>query len=757
MVAQPGNLLLVSHVASEREQIAQVLAEDSHLVRIAEDTDSALSIIRHEKPELVLIDTALAGESAFRLCRKLRDGGELAEIAVLVLLDGVSAGAEALALDCGADDVMQRPVDKLGLRLRIRSLLKHRKALANVRGALEHLVEKRTSQLQKEVAAHKCTAEMLLESQGRYALAAQGANDGLWDWDLLTNKIHFSPRLKNMLGHSASAAMDSPEQWFEHVNRQDIDQLWAELIAHLEGHTERLAAECRIQRKDGTTRWLLVRGMAIRDRAGTPYRIAGSQTDITPRKLMELQLRHDAFHDMLTNLPNRALFLDRLNCAIAKMKRNENYRYAVLLLDVDRFKLVNDSLGHAMGDRLLIEFARRLRECPRATDTVARLGGDEFVVLLDEVDGLAGAKVMIERIQRAFESPLDVQGRQIFVSSSIGLAFGKPRYQVAEDLLRDADIALYRAKALGPGKVQSFLSGMHEKVVSQLNSQNELREAVKDCRQFVLHYQPILSLRNGRLAGFEALIRWNHPVRGMVFPADFIPEAEQGELISPITYWILRTVCMRLKAWESDAQRKLPLFVNINMSVKSLSDPGFAYAVGQIISAAHVEPSQIKFELTESSLMKEPELALLTLSCLKATGVELMVDDFGTGYSCLSYLHRLPMNALKIDRSFVSSVPSEARNMEIVRTIALLAERLGLQTVAEGIETQEQCQWLKSIGCQLGQGYLFSRPLNAEDAYEFLGRDLASTVHHRGTSAAEPQPNPKLEIVNAKETERTNR
>lgn len=725
MPTQPGSLLLVSHVVPESEQIAQVLAEDCHQVRVAQDADSALSMISHEKPDLVLIDAAPAGENAFRLCRKLRDGGGLEEIPVL-LLEGVSAGAEALALDCGADDIMRRPLDKAYLRLRIRSLLKHRKALAEVRGALadfQRRVEERTTQLQKEVADHKRTAEMLLESQQRYALAAQGANDGLWDWDLLTNKIHFSPRLKNMLGYDESAALDSPEQWLEHVNRQDIDQFVAELTAHLEGRAERLAAECRIQRKDHTTRWMLIRGMAVRDRDGKAHRMAGSQTDITTRKLMELQLRHDAFHDMLTNLPNRSLFLDRLNCAIAKMKRNENYRYAVLLLDVDRFKLVNDSLGHAMGDRLLIEFSRRLRECARATDTVARLGGDEFVVLLDEVDGLEGTKAITERIKRAFESPLDVQGRQIFVTSSIGLAFGKPRYEVAEDLLRDADIALYKAKGLGLGKVQSFLSGMHEKVVSILNSQNDLREAVQDCKQFVLHYQPILSLRNGRLTGFEALIRWNHPTRGMVFPSEFISEAEQGELMAPITYWILRTASEKLKAWESDAQRKLPLFVNINMSVKSLSDPGFAYAVGQIIGAAQVEPSQIKFELTESSLMKEPELALLTLSCLKATGVELMVDDFGTGYSCLSYLHRLPMSALKIDRSFVSSVPSEARSMEIVRTIVLLAERLGLQTVAEGIETQEQYEWLKSIGCQLGQGYLFSRPLSAEDAYAFIRQD----------------------------------
>jgi len=727
MFARPSTLLLVSKSLFDQAYISQIVATESHSVEIADSAEDAIARVNESKPDLLLIDSSLPGNVAFELCRHFKNTSVTQDIPIILLLENTAVDSQVQALDCGANDVLRKPLEKLLFLARIRSLLKYKRAVIALRSAhneLERRVQDRTAALQKEMGDHKKTEAALAESQKRFALAAEGSNDGLWDWDLNSNTIYFSTRWKSMLGFGDDVVMDSPEHWFSMINAQDLEYFQAELYAHLKNRTQHFYVECRIQHKNGTVRWVLTRGLAVRDGDGKATRIAGSQTDITSRKLMELQLRHDAFHDGLTGLPNRALFLDRLNQSIARMKRNETYEYAVLLLDIDKFKNVNDSLGHAVGDHLLIEFVRRVRRCPRATDTIGRLGGDEFVILLDDIDGMEGANTVANRIHEEFKTPLTVHGRQMFVTTSIGIALGKRRYDRADDVLRDSDTALYQAKAAGRGRNEAFTSGMHMKVLTLMDLENDLRNAVQDCSQFVLNYQPILSLETGVIVGFEALIRWNHPTRGMVSPMQFIPLAEETELIGPITYWVLKTACLQFKSWEAKAGRPLPLYISINLSGKAFSDEDLYPRVLKILQDADVDPEHIKLEITEGALMNNPELALETLCKFKAKNIGLMVDDFGTGYSSLSYLHRLPLDVLKIDRSFIEEIQTGPRNMQIVRTIALLAERLDLKIVAEGIETEDQQRVLKALRCQLGQGYLFSKPVKADEAYAFLARNL---------------------------------
>ncbi|MCY3018130.1 MAG: EAL domain-containing protein [Planctomycetota bacterium] len=725
---RPSRILLVSAAAAEIARVERLLGLDNNSVDAVATPGAALASLKEQKPDLVLLGAALGNRIGFDFCRTLKQTPSLHYIPVVIILDGSAVGGQIDALDCGANDVVREPLDELVFRARIRALLKYKRAVAalrNARNTLEQDVHERIAQLQKEIAEHQRTEAALQESQERYALAAQGSHDGLWDWDLRTDKVFCSERWKSMLGYPEDAPLDSPEAWFAHISPLDLGPFKEALSAHLEGRTLAFSFECRMQHRDRTLRWVHVRGMAVRDKDGAALRIAGSQSDITSRKLMELQLRHDAFHDGLTGLPNRALFMDRLRQAIARMKRDPARAYAVLLLDIDKFKIVNDSLGHGVGDHLLIQFARRVREFGRATDTVARLGGDEFAVLLEDVEDLASATAAAERIHEALKTPLVVHGRQMYATTSIGVATGKPRYERADDVLRDADTALYQAKAAGRGKQRTFASGMHARVLSQMDLEHDLRDAIKTCEQFVLCYQPILALDSGRLVGFEALIRWHHPKRGLVSPLQFIPIAEETDVIGPLTQWVLRTATAQLKAWEAAAGRDLPVYVSVNLSGKTLGDAGLAGTVGEIVRASGVRPAQVSLEITEGSLMKDPEASLATLSCLKAMDIGLMVDDFGTGYSSLSYLHRLPLNILKIDRSFVADIPAVARNMEIVRTIALLADRLGLSLVAEGIETAAQRDWLRSIRCGLGQGHLFSRAVVAAAAYAFMADNLS--------------------------------
>jgi diguanylate cyclase (GGDEF)-like protein/PAS domain S-box-containing protein len=569
-------------------------------------------------------------------------------------------------------------------------------------------------------AERQQTLEALRRSEERYALAVRGANDGLWDWDLTTNRIYYAPRWKSMLGHEEDQISDSPDEWFRRVHRLDIDRVRAEIEAHTSGQTAQLQTEHRMLHDDGTYRWMLTRGVAVRDAEGRAVRMAGSQSDITQRKAAEERLLHDAFHDTLTGLPNRTLLIDRLSRAILRMKRHADYQFACLFLDLDGFKIINDSLGHQIGDQLLIAIGRRLESCVRRGDTVARLGGDEFIILADDLEEPGDVIRMANRALEELQAPFCLNGEELVTTASIGIALSDPTYDRAEDLLRDADIAMYRAKARGKAGHVIFDKAMHTLAVTRLKLEADLRHAAVR-QEFRLHYQPIVSLKSGGIDSFEALVRWNHPERGLIPPDDFIPLAEETRLILPIGMWVLREAANELARFQSAARTPMPLTISVNLSCRQFLQPDLVPQIERILLETGLDPHRLRMEITESVIMEHVETAFTTLSRLKALGVKLAMDDFGKGYSSLSYLHQFPFDTLKIDRSFIARLGG-GENMEIVRTIVSLANGLGLDVVAEGVETTTQLSLLRELGCQFGQGYLLSRPLSGEAACELLTR-----------------------------------
>ncbi|MCT7964945.1 EAL domain-containing protein [Laspinema sp. D1] len=687
----------------------------------------------------------------------------------------------------------------------------------------------------------------LCESEERYALAVAGANDGLWDWNLITNRVYFSPRWKSLLGYqiaqgekiSEHNSVYHPEEWLSRVHPDDIDALKQAIADHLAGVTPHFKSEHRILDVQEQYRWMLSRGLAVRDREGNPYRMAGSQTDISDRKateeanirlaafpkynpnpvlacdfqgeilyvnpatervLEELRLglatgflprnhrelvitslkqgksgwqverfvqdrlfywlyhpipslnivhihvmditdrqnaqdtlRHEALHDSLTGLPNRAFFLNRLTSALTRAKIQPDYQFAVIFLDLDRFKVVNDSLGHFIGDCLLVALAKRLQKCVGSGDILARFGGDEFTILVEHIPNITAASTLAEKIQTALISPFNLKGYEVFTSASMGIAPSKPGYERPEDLLRDADIAMYRAKARGKARCEVFDSTMLENAVAQLNLENDLRRSILknseenlpsqpnlEGSEFLLHYQPIVALDTGLLSGFEALVRWQHPERGLVYPGEFISVAEETGLILPLGEWVLREACLQMQQWHEQFKTPERLSISVNLSGQQLGQPDLLARIDRILEETRLDPSSLKLEITESVLMENAASAAELLEQLRARNIHLCIDDFGTGYSSLSHLAQFPINTLKIDKSFVMGMEGDNESSEIVRAIATLAHNLGMYVTAEGVEKEQHLVQLWSLHCDYGQGYFFSRGLDSVAAQKLL-------------------------------------
>jgi diguanylate cyclase (GGDEF)-like protein/PAS domain S-box-containing protein len=570
----------------------------------------------------------------------------------------------------------------------------------------------------RDITARKRTEKALRASEERYALASLAANDGLWDWDISTNEVHFSPRWKSMLGYEEEGMRNNMEEWLSRVHPDDVEQVKVDINAHLDNIISHFQNEHRMLHKDGTYLWMLTRGIAVRDAEGKAYRMAGSQTDISERKRAEEQLLHDALYDALTGLPNRTLFMDRLGHALRRTKRQEDgYSCAVFFIDLDRFKIVNDSLGHVMGDALLVETARRIEQCIRPGDTVGRLGGDEFVMLFDDVKDAENAGVIAERVLQAIAAPFAMKDVEVFTTASIGIALSSPDYLQPGDILRDADITMYRAKALGKARFELFDPAMRQQAVSLLHMETALRRAIEN-QEFRIHYQPIVSLKTSAITSMEALIRWQHPHRGLVPPSDFIPLAEETGLIVPIGEWVLRHVCYQMKTWQNEG---LPPFrVAVNISAVQLRQEDFIDTVRRILDETDLKPDCLDLEITETVLLDHSKSTVNALLGLKSLGIHICLDDFGTGYSSLSYLQAFPIDVLKIDRSFVTKLGSDGEQRKIIETILMLGKNLGIEVIAEGIETDAQLEQLKSINCVHGQGYLFSKPVDGNTVRQMV-------------------------------------
>jgi diguanylate cyclase (GGDEF)-like protein/PAS domain S-box-containing protein len=558
--------------------------------------------------------------------------------------------------------------------------------------------------------SHHVVVSELIRSEERYALAVRATNDGIWDWDITTRRLYLSPRYHETLGRTEEIDGGHENVWFEVVHPEDFPRLRAAVDAHLAGHTEHLEVETRMSHADGTWRWILTRGLAIRDPAGNATRMAGSISDVTERRRVEEQLQHDALHDALTGLPNRALFIDRVGQALERAVRDPSDAAAVLFLDVDRFKLVNDSLSHAVGDSLLIALSQRIAAVLRPGDTVARIGGDEFTILLDGVGTEAAARMVADRVQEALRRPFAIDRHELFVTASVGMALSAPRMTPAE-LIRNADIAMYDAKRQGRARCAAFDESMRRRVVDRLARENELRRAIEGSL-LPVHFQPIVDLRSGRVTAFEALVRWP---RGWseVEPLEFIPIAEDTGVIAALGIHVLRTALRQLADWRSRGIVADDVGVSVNLSARQLDDSALADEVADALEAAGIEGGALALEITESTLMLDPGRMRPVVDKLGATGAVLHLDDFGTGYSSLSLLHTFPLQSLKIDRSFVAAMGAGSghEGEAIVRSTVALAHSLGMSVIAEGIEQPPQLKRLRALGCEHGQGFLFSEAL----------------------------------------------
>jgi diguanylate cyclase (GGDEF)-like protein/PAS domain S-box-containing protein len=684
-------VLVVDDTPDHLDLMGVQLRKAGYHVLTAHDGLEALAIAHREHPLLVISDVMMPRVDGIELCRRLRADTELQTTPILLVSGMRVDDASAVeGLEAGADDYLEAPYDAMRLIAKVTRLTE--------RARFE---------------------EALRESEERYALAARGASDGLWDWDLRSNEIYFSTRWKTMLGFVDGEITDRAEEWFERVHADDLKNLKAEIEAHIEGLTSHLETEHRVLHKDGSYRWMLSRGMVVRDAEGKAYRMAGSQTDITERKRAEEQLLHDAFHDALTGLPNRALFMDRLGQAVERARRHGEYSFSVIFLDLDRFKLVNDSLGHLIGDQLLIEVGRRLQGCMRAGDTVARMGGDEFTILLEDVSETEIAANMAERIQQQVVRAANLSGQEVFITASIGIALSAIGYQRPEDILRDANIAMHRAKFLGKARHQVFDTTMHSRAGELLRLETDLRRTVAD-EEYKICYQPIVSLESGQMVGLEALVRWQHPERGLVYPDEFIPVAEETGLIIALDRWVLRQACQQMRSLSERFPAQLPLTLSVNLSAKQFSHMDLIEQVRQILQETGLDARSLKLEITENVLLLSTDAVNQMLAQLRALGIELYLDDFGTGYSSLSYLQRFPIDALKIDRSFVSRIGAGGENAEIARAIVMLAHSLEMKVIAEGVETGEQLEALKKLGCEYGQGNLFSKPVDISEVEKTL-------------------------------------
>lgn len=607
--------------------------------------------------------------------------------------------------------------DEIGERVRAEEALK------KLNEELEGRVANRTVELSRANEKLKAEIEERRRVEQRYQNLVEQipAVSYICNLDELLSPVFISPQLEKLLGWNVQEWLSRPGLWLESIHPEDREQVMTQTRAGLDSNTPN-QLEYRMHHRDGRLIWVQDNSVALRDRRGKPEYLQGVVLDITARKQAEADLYYNAYHDTLTGLHNRALLIEKLHGALGEHQDWQNeHGFALLFMDLDRFKIINDSLGHRIGDLLLVGIGKRLVEMARPGYTIARLGGDEFVILLEGKHARQDAIRLSDRIMTELRAPFSLENQTVFTTASLGVVIGSEEYKEPEDVLRDADIAMYRAKARGRACYEVFATPLRDQMIIRHQLEGLLRDALgRD--EFNLYYQPIVNLKDNRVVGFEALIRWITPQHGMIQPGEFMPLAEESGLIHSIDRWVMGEACRQVKAWQDCCASDYPFTISVNLSGSILQQNTVVEMVAEILKRTGLPAGSLKIELTESVFLETSPEIIDQLRQVRELGVQLQIDDFGTGYSSLAYLQRFPITAIKIDRSFISRIDSEYGGTEIVQAVIVLAKELGLETIAEGIETLSQLRWLKEAGCDYGQGYLLYKPMDSESAGNLLTR-----------------------------------
>jgi len=707
----------------------QAYLEDSGFrVLQAQNGRIGLDVFREHHPDIILVDLRMPEMDGLEvLATVVREAPEVP----IIVVSGTGMIQDAIeALRLGAWDYVLKPVEDLGIlehsvrrALERTKLIKENKAY---RENLENLVRRRTSELHDRTLQLEETNQRLHTeiderkvAEAKYRSIFENAIEGIFQVDHMGRLVSANPAMARILGYpSMQELMDEKRDFCTRLC--DAPGMKEKFFRVLKDHGSVQALEIQTFRQDGQPIWGSVNAHLVSGKTGDSVHFEGTLEDISDHKRFEEQLLHQSLHDALTGLPNRALFTDRLSQAISRCSRQNSF-FTLLYLDVDRFKVINDSLGHALGDQFLIQLAERLRACTREADTLARLGGDEFAVISEQVRSLSAATMVAERILEEMRAPFVIEGREIYSTVSIGIICCTGYCGSAEEVLRDADLTMYRAKSNGKARYEVFDNALHEQTIKLLTMETELRRAMTR-GEFELHYQPIVDVDTGTVMCLEALIRWKHPERGYTPPLDFIPLAEENGLIVPLGWWVLEESCRQLALFQARFPRPKPLTMSVNISAKQFSQADLGPKLKELLQSSNIAPGSLELEITESVIMDGGEAAIGRLEELKSLGLRLFVDDFGTGYSSLSYLHRFPIDMLKIDRSFIREIDATGGHTEIVRAIVGLGRNLGLGLIAEGVETEAQLAVIRTLGCQLAQGFLFSRPQPAAVIEEYLAQ-----------------------------------
>ncbi len=672
-------------ICDEISKFARTHVECDHVQRLL----AGINRLAERRYDVVLLDLNLPDGCGIENLHRVKAATPNVPVIILTNLEDEEAAVATVA-EGAQDYLLKRQITAELLRRSIRYAVARQEAEASLRA-----------------------------SEERYTLAVAGARDGIWDWDLARGEIHFSLRWFELLQLRGSDAVSTPATWFDRVHEEDRAGLEQALNAHLSGDTPYLEHECRMRNGADQMLWVLCRGVAVREATGRASRVAGSLTNISDRKLTEAKLVHEVLHDTLTGLPNRSLLLDRLDLALKQQRRDPKRMCAVLFLDLDRFKTINDSLGHAAGDELLTEFGKRLSMFLRPGDSVARLGGDEFAILLTDITGLNEATRVADRIHDLLSLKFVIGDKEIYAGASIGIALSGPEYARPGDLLRDADLAMYRTKSSRTGSYTVFHSFMYESALQGLELETDLRSALSR-DELVAYYQPIIALERMQVIGFEALLRWFHPLRGEIGPDVFIPLAEKCGMIGPLSWWVMHEACRQTREWQRSEPGFANLSISVNVSSRLFSEPDFATRTVAILEKTGLKPDTLHLEITENALLHHESTTIRELTALQDIGVKFHLDDFGTGYSSLSYLNRFNYDTIKIDRSFVTASADATRSRRIVDALISLGSVLGMEVIAEGVETEEQAQRLRDLNCRFAQGFLFSKPLPWDLAHALL-------------------------------------